>query len=119
MKGLEAAGHIIQLIAFAGLAVASLRLWRRRRGPAAMWLALTFATLAVVTIVAGLLPQHGHGLALAVARRVLVLVLLLFPYFLYRFTATFGMATGRLHRIITAITAVSLVATLALPRLPE
>src|SRR3954466_8995194 len=110
---------MIQLVAFAGLALASLRLWRRRRGLAAMWLALTFASLAVVTIVGGLLPEHGDGWAFAAARRLLVLILLLFPYCLYRFTATFGRAAGRLHRLVTALTVVAMAATVVLPHLPE
>src|SRR3954447_2048451 len=117
MSTLVSLGRVIQPIAFTLLALASLRLWRRSGGPAASWLAATFASLAVVSVVGGLLPEHGHGLDLAVVRKVIVIVLLLFPYFLYRFTATFGAGKLWLHRLVTGLTAAGIVATIALPHL--
>jgi signal transduction histidine kinase len=80
---------IAQLVVFVALAAVAVFRWRQRGGVTRAWLAVTFSTLAVVVLVARWLPMTGHEGAVDYERKVLVAVLLLFPYFLYRFAATF------------------------------
>lgn len=98
------------------VAVVALRIWFRRRTPAAMWVALTFTTLVVFVLVNPLLPEDG-GVAADLARRLLVVGLLLFPYFLYRFAISFRPPERLLRLAADGGTAVLLLATLVLPNL--
>lgn len=110
----------IELVAFTALAVVSLVQWRRRRGEAAGWVAATFGTLGGILIVGRLLPHDPSGnLTIAWATKGLLATLILFPYFLYRFMASFR-PPGRWLRIAApALTALVASGTLALPYLPK
>ncbi|MEA3077359.1 MAG: hypothetical protein QOF60_2267 [Actinomycetota bacterium] len=89
MNSLRDALAVAQLVVFVALAAVAVFRWRQRGGVTRAWLAATFTTLALVVVAARWLPATGHAGTVDLERKVLVAVLLLFPYFLYRFAATF------------------------------
>jgi signal transduction histidine kinase/CheY-like chemotaxis protein len=102
--------------AAAALLLASVAVLQARRGGRpGRWGAAAFAALAVVLLVAALGEEGGPEWT----RKVLVCVLLAFPYLLLRFAASFGLVRAPLARVAAAATAAILVATVALPSLPE
>jgi signal transduction histidine kinase len=108
----------LNLAAFVALALLTARLWRRRPGTASFWAMLTFAALALVTVVGRLLPEHPHGFVEGLLQRVDIALLLLFPYYLYRFTTAFDPPSPRVSRILGAMTVAMVVWTFALPDYP-
>ena len=108
----------ISLVAYAALAVATINEWRLRRDRAAAWAALCFGTLGVVVVIGAVIPDHPHGFAERFLQKLDIAVLLLFPYLLYRFTTAFRVATSRLERLLGLMTAVMIIWTFALPRIP-
>jgi signal transduction histidine kinase/CheY-like chemotaxis protein len=109
----EVLGYVTAASALALALVAVVRI--RRRGVARRWGAAAFAALAVVLLVSSLDPHGASGWQ----GKALVCVLLTFPYFLLRFTASFGTLPRRLTIAATGATVAILIATLALPSLPE
>jgi signal transduction histidine kinase len=94
-------------------------LWRRERGSAGLWAALTFVTLALVVDAGPLVPAEPMGLAEHGAQRLLISGLVLFPYLLFRFTTAFEPPTMRLERVLGLSTVVVLVWTFVLPEFPQ
>lgn len=111
--------ELVNLAAFTALAAVAVRQWRIRRDVAAAWAAAAFAALAVVLLLGSLLPTDPDSSPERVVLRLEILVLLLFPYLLYRFTVAFDPPSRRLARIVDSATALLVVSTLALPRLPD
>lgn len=110
----------IQLAAFAALAVVSLVEWRRRRGEAAGWVAATFGTVGAILVVGKLLPRDATGTPTVFwATKSLLAVLIMFPYFLYRFMASFRPPRRWLRIAAPALTALVAAGSLALPYLPK
>lgn len=109
----------VQLAVFVAAALVAAQRWVRRRGAPRAWLAATFGLLALVVAVAEVLPETARTTPERVAEKALVLTLVLFPYFLYRFMATFERPSRPLETAANGLTATVLVATLAMPRLPE
>ena len=115
----EAVRHA-NLIVFILLAVQALRSWRKRRGAAAAWMAVTYGTLAAVSLAARLLPDHSSDeRAAQYVAKATIFGLSLFPYALYRFTATFRRPSRRTEEWL-ALALATMVAgwTLVLPRFP-
>lgn len=109
----------IQLAAFAALAVVSLLEWRRRRGEAAAWVAATFGTVGAILVIARFLPRTPTGaLTVLWPSKILLAVLILFPYFLYRFMASFRPPARWLRILAPALTALVVGGSLALPYFP-
>jgi signal transduction histidine kinase len=106
------------LALFALVAVAALVQWRQRRGRAALWAALTFATLALVAASGRILPENPTGTAELTAQRVVLVLLLVFPYLLYRFTTAFEPPAGRLERLLGLMTIAVVAWTILLPDIP-
>ncbi len=100
------------------VAFVALWYWRAGRGRAALWAALSFATLAVVVDVAAFLPEDPSGPAEYLFERSLIALLVLFPYLLYRFTTAFEEPTRRLERFLGLMTVAVVVWTFALPDVP-
>lgn len=105
--------------AFVGLAAVALAELRRRRTPAAAWMAATCTSLGLVVIVGLLLPENPEGFAQAAAVKGLIAVLVLFPYCLYRFSAAFGTHSRQLDVVAGVLAFVSVAWTVALPELPS
>ncbi|HEV2891071.1 MAG TPA: PAS domain-containing sensor histidine kinase [Frankiaceae bacterium] len=108
----------VQLAVFVAAAVVAAIRWLRRRGAARAWLAATFGLLALVVAASEVLPVDPVTAGDRVAQRALVVVLLMFPYFLYRFTATFERPSRALDTLVHALTAAVLLATVLVPRIP-
>lgn len=108
----------VQLAVFVTAAVVAAVRWLRRRGAARAWLAATFGLLATVVAAAEVLPVEPVTTGDRVAQRALVAALLMFPYFLYRFMATFERPSRGLDTLVHALTVGVLVATVAVPRIP-
>lgn len=120
MGGLYEVLRLITLVAFAGLAFFAFRLWRQRHDRPSFWMFVTFLDLAVVAIGVRAIDTFAPDGSAAVdfVRTVFVAVLLLFPYLLYRVAHAFA-SGGRLAHAAAAIpTAVVVVWSLLLPRIP-
>lgn len=110
--------EIVNLLLFAAIAVVCVRQWRRERAVTALWAALAFVTLAWVLVASRLLPTDPENLAEKVLQRIDLAILLLFPYLLYRFAASFEPGSRPLARVVDALSATLVTATLVLPFLP-
>jgi signal transduction histidine kinase len=116
--GLNQTLDVAQSLTFGGLALATLVLWRRRGGRAAARLAATFGLLAAVVAIGQWLPPRSHDPAVAVVRKVLVALIVLFPWLLYRFTASFVRPARGFFLAATWLTGLLGVGALLLPRIP-
>lgn len=111
LSGVEAA----ELVALAIVAVA---LWAKRRDDTRAWIAATFALLGLVVTVGLVLPTNPHDLLERIVQRFLVAAILLFPYCLYRFTATFLPPSRRLRLGFDALTVAVIAWGFAVPHYP-
>ena len=114
---IEIVGYL-NLAAYTALGLVAIRQWATRRDRAAVWAALAFAALGVVSVVGHVLPQTPQGLAEKIVQRLDIAVLLVFPYLLYRFTVAFTPTSPRLDRLVTGLTTLLVVWTFALPHFP-
>jgi PAS domain S-box-containing protein len=116
--------HAVQVLRYVEFAVYVLAAvvattrWVRRRGANRAWLAATFGLLGLVLVASELLPKVPDTASERVAQRVLVAVLLLFPYFLYRFMATFERPPRVLNDTANGLVGGILVATFVVPSIP-
>jgi signal transduction histidine kinase len=110
--------EIVNLLLFAAIAVVCVRQWRRERAVTALWATLAFVTLAWVLLASRLLPTDPENLAEKILQRIDLAILLLFPYLLYRFATAFDPGSRPLARVVDALSATLVTATLALPSLP-
>ena len=97
--------------------VASYR-WVRQRNESTGWFAATFLVLAGISVIALLLPEESSSELFDWIVKVEVAILVLFPYFLYRFTASFLDRVPWLRVLATVLTAGVIIWTFALPRFP-
>src|SRR5688572_16477618 len=110
--------ELVQLAVFLVVAATAGARWLRRRSAARAWLAATFGLLGVVVLAGQLLPETAETGAEIAAQKALVVVLLLFPYFLYRFMASFDRPPQWLERTALGLVVTVLAMTLVLPELP-
>lgn len=108
----------VQIAAFVALAAVCFRQWRSRRDEPAFWALLTFGLLAAVAAsgpvtnaVAGDDPPEWLD-------KLVIALILLFPYFLFRFGASFGWPSRRVELAALALTAAVVVWTAVLPTIP-
>ncbi|MDQ3981291.1 MAG: PAS domain-containing sensor histidine kinase, partial [Actinomycetota bacterium] len=93
--------------------------WRKRGGEPAGWVAGTFGALATVIVISEFLPEHSDSSFVDYARRVVIAILVLFPYFLFRFMASFESPGRVLHTLAVLLTGATIVWTFLLDRFPE
>ena len=105
----------LNLVAFVALGVISLRGWLARRDPATGWAAATFGVLGAVVLLARIAPQHPHGFLEGALLRFEIVLLVVFPYFLFRFTNSFGPPARRLFAGVSVMTIALSIWTFALP----
>ena len=100
------------------IALACVYQWRRHKTVPARWAAMAFGSISLITI-AGLLisPEPGEELN-GLYINALLAILVLFPYFLYRFTASFERPSRLLRLLVDGSTLVIVAATFALPGVP-
>jgi signal transduction histidine kinase len=108
----------INLVAYATLGLIALLIWRRRRDSASMWAAATFGSLGLLVIV-GLIPNHPGNIPERAVNRLAIATLVLFPYLLFRFTTAFRIPGRRLANALFSLTAILILWTFALPRIPQ
>jgi signal transduction histidine kinase len=97
--------QVVQAVVFGVLGLSTLVAWYRRRGEARAVVALTFGTLALVTILGLFLPEKVQpGTIGDVAVRVSVGLIALFPYLLFRFAGTFHPRRRIIDRAAAVIT---------------
>jgi PAS domain S-box-containing protein len=107
VKELQEALELLSVVAYAGLAVIAFAQWLRQRSRAAAWLAATFGTIGGVSLAGRVLPEDHRWTQI-----VLVGLLVLFPYFLYRFMATFVPQRRVVEVGAAALTALTVLSTL-------
>lgn len=96
----------LQFVLFVLVAVLSLLRWHQGRSPAQAWVAATFGSIGGVVLVARFLSPDPTGTwGDTYARKALVAILILFPYFLFRFTASLRPHPRWYHRAAMAATA--------------
>ena len=93
MRAMEETLDVLQWVqtgVFVVLGVAAIDAWYRRRGAARAWLAGTFGVLALVSLIGLVLPEESEPRSVQdwIVRGLLALIIL-FPYFLFRFAASF------------------------------
>ena len=96
----------IQSALYTALGLVAINAWIRRRGAARAWLAGTFGVLSLVTLLGLVLPEETTPRSLAdwVTRSLLGLIVL-FPYFLFRFAASFRTRPRWVEAVALALTA--------------
>ncbi len=114
----EVLGYV-QLFLYVALGLIALTQWRRRGGKPAGWVAATFGALASVIVISELLPEESTSASVDFMQRIIVVVLVLFPYFLFRFMASFESPGRVLHGLAALLTAGTIVATFLLDHFPE
>jgi PAS domain S-box-containing protein len=110
---------IAQLVVFVGLGLISFIQWRRRGGASAGWLAATFGVLASVVIGGRFVPMSSTASWVDLAVKVELAVLVLFPYFLYRFMASFDPPPRLLDAVAVGLTTATIVYTFFLGHIPQ
>lgn len=108
----------VNLVAFIALGAVAFATWYRRRDRASVWAAAAFGAIGGLELLS-LIHNHPGNTAEAVVARFELALLVLFPYLLFRFTTGFRVAGRKLANALFAITAVLVVWTFALPRLPR
>ena len=109
----------VQAGVFAALALIAWLQWRRRGGSSAGWLAATMSTLGVVVVVGLFVPEHSSSQLVELVRKAEIAVIVLFPYFLFRFAASFGAMPRWLDLIAATVTALLSVGAFLMPSFPE
>jgi signal transduction histidine kinase len=117
MNSLANVLQYVNIAAFVVLALVCFRTWRLRRGSASFWAFSTFGLLAVVALTGPIFDAIADP-QLWVTKAI-VAVIVLFPYFLYRFAASF-MPPPRWIEVAAAAATLGLVIwTLLLPTIPD
>jgi hypothetical protein len=110
---------IVNLALFATIAAVSVGQLRREQGRrSALWAALAFVALAWVVIASAILPDEPGSFAAKAFQRFDLAMLVLFPYFLYRFAASFEESSRPLSRFVGSLTTALVVGSLLLPHIP-
>lgn len=105
--------------AFALLGLVTYLSWRKTKHPGAFWVFLTFLVLGGVAVAGLILPDDSEGGPWVIATKVLIAVLLLFPYFLYRVSASFVSTRRTLDVIAAGITALVIGWTMGISEFPS
>lgn len=98
--------------------VASYR-WIKQRNESTGWFAATFLVLAAISIAGLILPEEPSGTLSTWVVKIEVAILVLFPYLLYRFTASFLDRVPWLRVLAAVLTGGIVIWTFALPRFPS
>jgi signal transduction histidine kinase len=117
MQALADALQYVNIVAFGVLAVVCLRTWRLRRGAASFWAFATFGLLALVALTGPILDAVDQQRVWFT--KVVVALIVLFPYFLYRFAASFARPARWVEVSAAAATLGLIVWALLLPDIPD
>jgi signal transduction histidine kinase len=117
MDSLANALQYVNIAAFGVLAFVCFRSWRLRKGAAPFWAFATFGLLAVVSVTGPVVDALGNP-RLWLTKAIIALVVF-FPYFLYRFAASFRRPAKWIELMAAGATGALAVWSLALPDVPE
>ncbi|MEA2461314.1 MAG: hypothetical protein QOH90_1491, partial [Actinomycetota bacterium] len=106
------------ILFFGATAAVSFRRWRAEGSTASMWAAWAFVSLLFVEVVSAVYEAtgttNGHWVTKA-----LISTLALFPYFLFRFAASFTSFSRTVERAAAALAGAIVAISLLLPAFPE
>ena len=108
----------INLVAYTALGLVALVYWRRRKDGASMWAAATFGSLGLLELLS-LVPAHPGDIPERALQRIDIALLVLFPYLIFRFTTAFRPSGRTFANALFSLTAILVVWTFALPRIPQ
>src|SRR5688500_3500221 len=110
----------LNLILFTGLSISAARSWLSQRSKSAGWIALTFGTLAFVSILGRIVPVDETGNGPLWATKITLAMIVLFPWALFRFTGSFksGGLKGA-DRIANLVTLGLALFAIGLPDIPS
>lgn len=117
MEGLVDFLNYVNTVLFLALGFVSYRRWRRTGGEAAAYATLMFAALAVVFLLGLITSEDATGGIWDWVTKLTIMFFVLFPFFLYRFTASLIGPSVLLDRAAIISTAVILLWTFFLPSL--
>jgi signal transduction histidine kinase len=117
MQALADALQYVNIVAFGVLALVCFRTWRLRRGDASFWAFATFGLLALVALTGPILDALDQQRLWFT--RVVVALIVLFPYFLYRFAASFARPARWVEAAAGAATLGLIAWALLLPDIPD
>jgi hypothetical protein len=110
----------VNIAAFVGLGLLTLRQWRRRRDEGSKWALLTFASLGIVAAISIFIPEESDADAVEIIEKIIIAVLLLFPYFLFRLATSFSERSSNIaDRGAAVLTAIVVVWAVLLPSFPD
>ena len=104
-------------VAYVALAVVSILRWQQSRTKSWAWLALTFVCLGGILLLGRMLPEDPT--AFPVVRRISLAVFLLFPYFLFRFSASFQPPRPSIDIVASGLTVAVIVWGFFVPLVPR
>jgi len=110
--------HYVNLVAYVALGAVTIVFWRRRRDLATRWAAIAFGSLGFLELLS-LIPNHAGNLPERANGRLVIALLVVFPYFLFRFTNACHAANRRLANALFSLSAILVVWTFALPKIPQ
>jgi signal transduction histidine kinase len=110
--------HYVNLVAYVALGGVTLLFWLRRHDRPTMWAAIAFGSLGLLELLS-LIPNHSGNLPERAVGRVVIALLVVFPYFLFRFTNAFRAANRRLANALFLLSAILVIWTFVLPRIPQ
>ena len=108
----------LNLVAFIALGAVTLVFWLRRRDRASRWAAVAFGALGLLELLT-LVPNHPGNIPERAVGRVAIALIVVFPYLLFRFTTAFRRPGRRFANVLFSVTAVLIVWTFLLPRIPQ
>lgn len=108
----------VQPFAFAAVGVIAFLQWRKRGGRAAAWIAVTFVLLAAVAVLGRVIENRPESPVVVWLQKLNVALVVLFPYSLYRFTATFTRTSRIVEAFAFLLTLVASGGIFAFDRLP-
>ncbi|MGH2994873.1 MAG: sensor histidine kinase [Gaiellaceae bacterium] len=109
----------VQIAAFVALAAVCFRQWRARRDEPAFWALLTFGLLGAVVASGPVTNALAGDDPPEWLDKLVIALILLFPYFLFRFAASFGWPSRRVELAALALTAAVVVWAAVLPTIPQ
>jgi hypothetical protein len=109
----------ISTFAFVALGGLTFAIWQRQRDDASKWLMLTFGVLAAISIAGRFTPEESRSAAVEWLVKTELAILVLFPYFLFRFAASFRRPPRWIEWMAALLTAALVVWAFFLGELPE
>ena len=120
MKTFDTILQYVNIAAFVGLGILTLRQWLRRRDEGSKWALLTFASLGVVAAVSIFVPEESDADLAEGIEKVIIAVLLLFPYFLFRLATSFSeRSSGVADKGAALLTAIVVIWAIVMPGFPD